>query len=489
VSDEVVIIGAGPAGLTAAHELSRHGTTSTIVERDPVYVGGLARTVRHNGSRFDVGGHRFFTRIPEVQALWRELLPDDFLVRPRLSRVHFRGTFFHYPLRAAEVLAKLELSESARIIASYVHSRLHPIRPEDNFEQWVTNRFGRHLYEMFFRTYTEKVWGIPCQEIGSEWAAQRIRDLSVGALIRNALGLSGSRRVRSLVDEFEYPRLGPGQMWERCRDVVTGRGHRLAMGTDVTAVHHRDGHVMGVTVRAEGGRSERLPARHLLSSMPLQQLVSRLDPLPPSEVLQAAAALRYRDFITVNLVIDRPDLFPDNWIYVHSPEVRVGRIQNFGNWSRAMLADPGQSALGMEYFVFEGDDLWRQPDEALLALGMRELEQLELASARDVRDGTVVRMRQAYPVYDRTMLASVATIRRYAESALGGLQQIGRNGQHRYNNQDHSMATALRAARNVLGERLDVWDVNEHAEYHETIDRAQPRRVTSGKSTVLHDGR
>jgi protoporphyrinogen oxidase len=479
VTEDVVIVGAGPAGLTAAHELSRHGVTTTVIERDPVYVGGLARTVRHNGSRFDIGGHRFFTKIPEVQQLWHELLPDDMLTRPRLSRVHYRGRFFQYPLRATEVLSKLELSESARIIASYLYSRLRPIRPETNFEQWVTNRFGRHLYEMFFRTYTEKVWGIPCHEIGSEWAAQRIKDLSVSSLIRNALRLDGGRNIRSLVNEFEYPRLGPGQMWERCRDVVVSRGHRVSMGTDLATVHHRAGRVTGVTLRTENGETERLPARHLLSSMPLRELICRLDPPPPAAVLEAAGRLRYRDFLTVNLILERPDLFPDNWIYVHSPEVRVGRIQNFGNWSRDMLDDEGRSALGLEYFVFEDDDLWSQPDDALLALGLREIEQLGLASGRDVHDGCVVRVRKAYPVYDRTVIESVATVRRYVEAALGGLQQIGRNGQHRYNNQDHSMATALRAARNVLGERHDVWDVNEHAEYHETQDRAQPRRITA----------
>jgi len=477
VSGEVVIVGAGPAGLTAAHELSRHGVTTTILERDPEYVGGLARTVRHKGSRFDVGGHRFFTRMPEIDALWRELLGDEFLRRPRLSRVHFRGQFFDYPLRAHEVLAKLRPWESARILGSWVHSRLHPIRPEDNFEQWVTNRFGRRLYEYFFRTYTEKVWGIPCGEIGAEWAAQRIPDLSVGALVLNTLGLDGRRSARSLVDAFDYPRLGPGQMWERCRDVVTGRGHRLAMGTEVVAVHHGNGHVTGVVARGPGGQDELLPARHVLTSMPLQQLVRCLRPAAPADVRAAAGRLRYRDFLTVNLVLDRSDLFPDNWIYVHSPEVRVGRIQNFGNWSRDMLADPRRSALGMEYFVFEGDDLWVRSDDELLALAARELEQLGLASARDVRDGAVVRVRQAYPIYDRGVMETVATLRAYVDGALGGLQTLGRNGQHRYNNQDHSMATALRAARNVLGGRHDVWGVNEHAEYHEAHDRAQPRRL------------
>jgi protoporphyrinogen oxidase len=474
MNPDVVIIGAGPAGLTAAYELSRHGIATTILEKDHI-VGGLSRTVVHRGFRFDIGGHRFFTKIPQVRQIWDEILGDDFLERPRLSRIYYRGQFFQYPLRPMEALRGLGLGESAQVVASFLRARMFPSPVEENFEQWVTNRFGRRLFTHFFQTYTEKVWGMPCREIGAEWAAQRIQDLSLGTMLRHALlpDRSGAP-ARTLIDRFHYPRLGPGMMWERCRDLLRERGHETVTGSAVTRIRHHRDRCTSVTLTGVSGRACELPVSHLISSMPLQDLVRALDPLPPAEVLCAANGLRYRDFLTVSLILDRDELFPDNWIYIHSPEVRVGRIQNFKNWSPEMVPNADQTCLGMEYFVSRGDALWRMPDAALMDLASCEVERLGLARRADVSDGAVVRMTHAYPVYDQEYRLHLATLRAYLRR-FANLQTIGRNGQHRYDNQDHSMLTGILAARNVLGEPRDIWGVNADSAYHESGDRAVPR--------------
>jgi protoporphyrinogen oxidase len=321
------------------------------------------------------------------------------------------------------------------------------------------------------------VWGMKCTELGADWAAQRIQNLSLGKAIKNALfPKKGDASIKTLIDQFEYPRLGPGQMWERCRDLVVARGHRVAMGRRVHRIHHHDGVLTGVTIVDAEGNLEKLPATDLVSSMPISEAVRLMDPRPPAHVLAAADKLRYRDFLTVSLILDAADLFPDNWIYVHSPEVQLGRIQNFKNWSPHMVPDPSKTCLGLEYFVFEGKGLWAQSDEQLVELGGLEIEKLGLASRKDVRDGSVVRMEKAYPVYDAQFQAAVDTLKGWL-AGIRGIQQVGRNGQHRYNNQDHSMLTAIFAARNILGANYDVWNVNVDAEYHETMDRKQPQRV------------
>lgn len=481
----VVVVGAGPAGLTAAYELSKHGVPTTVIEKDPVMVGGISRTVNYKGFRFDIGGHRFFTKSEEVNKIWHEILTDQFITRPRLSRIYYDNKFFHYPLRPFEALFKVGPIETTHCVLSYLWARLFPSKEEVNFEQWVSNRFGHKLYSMFFKTYTEKVWGMKCTELGADWAAQRIQGLSLGKAIRNALfGQRGDATIKTLIDQFEYPRLGPGQMWERCRDIVESRGHRVAMGRRVHRIHHHDGVLTGVTIVDAAGDLEKLPATDLISSMPLSEVVRLMDPRPPAAVLAAADQLRYRDFLTVSLVIDTPDLFPDNWIYVHSPDVQLGRIQNFKNWSPEMVPDATKTCLGLEYFVFEGKGLWTEPDDKLIELGAREIEKLRLASAKDVSDGAVVRMEKAYPVYDAVFQAAVTTLRVWL-SSIRGVQQVGRNGQHRYNNQDHSMLTAIFAARNVLGARHDVWNVNVDAEYHETMDRKQPQKVSRDSPTPV----
>ncbi|MDB5292237.1 MAG: FAD-binding protein [Phycisphaerales bacterium] len=485
--DTTVVIGAGPAGLTAAYELAKHGRTGVIFEADSV-VGGIARTVERDGYRFDIGGHRFFTKVKEIERLWDEMLGEPMLTRPRLSRIYFGGKFYSYPLSATNALRNMGLWTASLCMLSYARARVRPGPEPRNFEQWVTNQFGSKLYGMFFKSYTEKVWGCPCTEIGADWAAQRIKGLSLGEAVRNAL--FGAKKtgdvVKTLIDEFRYPRLGPGQLWEAAAQTVQQQGWELAMRSRVVGIDVRDGRVAGVRVANGTGTVKEIAADHVFSSMPLRELLLAMDPPPPPDVVAAARELKYRDFLTVALVLDAPSLFPDNWIYVHEPQVRVGRIQNFGNWSPHMLADPATSCLGLEYFVNEGDDLWSSSDEKLIALGYRELQSIGLAGAKLVK-GFVVRIPKAYPVYDTGYQERLDKIRGWMAS-LPNLYCIGRNGQHRYNNQDHSMATALIAARNVArAEARDPWAVNEDAEYHEIAKTERQAPITPApKLTYLN---
>ena len=493
----VLITGAGPAGLTAAYELSKLGLPSTIVEADR-QVGGISRTVNYRGYRFDIGGHRFFSKVPIVNQVWREILEEEFLVRPRMSRIYYRQRYFDYPLKAMNALTGLGPVESVRIGMSYVQTRLFPQAEEANFEQWVTNRFGSRLYEIFFKTYTEKVWGIPCREISADWAAQRIKNLSLREAVRNALLGAGrtadGQIITTLIDEFYYPRLGPGMMWESCRNLLAARGHETVEGVEVERIRHRHGRVENMVGRTDAGQTVELDAEHYISSMPLRELILALDPPAPPEVLAAANRLRYRDYLTVVLIVKREDIFPDNWIYIHAPEVKMGRIQNYKNWSPAMVPDPTRTSLGLEYFLWEKDEEWTWPDERLIELGIRECVQIGLIAPDEVEDGTVVRMKKAYPVYDQYYHESIATIRRYLET-FTNLQTVGRNGLHRYNNQDHSMLTAIYAARNITGERNDIWSVNTEMEYHEEIreakagagDRAIPRPVTPEEEALADE--
>jgi protoporphyrinogen oxidase len=482
--ERCVVIGAGPAGLTAAFELSRLGLPAIVLEADAA-VGGLSRTVRYGDYRFDIGGHRFFTKVEEIQEIWEEILGEDLLSRPRMSRIFYEGRFFEYPLRPLNALRGLGAFETLRVLASFLRAQILPHPEERSFEQWVTNRFGRRLFEIFFKSYTEKVWGMSCSRIDAEWAAQRIRNLDLATAIRSALlGRSGGGEVvKTLIDRFHYPRLGPGMMWERLRDLLVAGGVPTLTGAEVVAVHHRDDRIEAVTVRREGGGEERVLGAHFLSSMPIRDLVHALRPAPPATLLAAADRLHYRDFLTVALVVDAPDLFPDNWIYVHSPSVRVGRIQNFKNWSPDMVPDAGRTTLGLEYFVQEGDDLWTATDAELLDLGRRECAALGLVDPSRVVDGAVVRVRKAYPVYDDGYRDALHEIRAHL-GKFANLQLIGRNGQHRYNNQDHSMVTGLAAARNLAGESHDVWSVNVEGEYQEEIrdtgetGRRAPRSVS-----------
>jgi len=464
-----VIVGAGPAGLTAAYQLSKFGCASIVIESDDT-VGGISRTCEYKGYRFDIGGHRFFTKIDYVWELWKEILDDEFLKRPRLSRIYYRQKFFDYPLKLTNALLGLGPVEAARIGFSYLRAQIWPSREEANFEQWVSNRFGKRLFQIFFKSYTEKVWGMPCEEISADWAAQRIKNLDLLAALRNSLFSSQTSRkgevITTLIDEFHYPRHGPGQMWEDCRKKLENRGTEVLMQTRVVGIRHEGGRVQSMRVRDAAGDEYDVNGDQFLSSMPIRTLIRSLDPPPPREVLEAADSLRYRDFLTVALIIDREDLFPDNWIYIHSDDVKVGRIQNFKNWSPDMVPDPMRTALGLEYFVQENDEIWSMDDADLVELGRKEIAALDLASAEDVIDGAVVRMPKAYPVYDGSYQAALRVIRAWL-AGIENLQLIGRTGQHRYNNQDHSMVTAVYASQNIMGENHDIWDVNVEDDYHE----------------------
>jgi protoporphyrinogen oxidase len=463
---QVVVIGAGPAGLTAAYELTRFGLRPTVLEKTHT-VGGLARTESYKGFRFDLGGHRFFSKVDEVNKLWHEVLGEDFIRRPRLSRIYYQRRFFYYPLRAMNTLWGLGPWQGLRILLSYIKWQLFPYRHEDTFEHWVTNRFGRRLFLTFFKTYTEKVWGIPCSELKAEWAAQRIKDLSLRTVLLG-MYLKPRKTIRTLIEEFHYPRLGPGMMWRAVQDKVESRGGVVRLNADVVRLLRNRRRIEGI-VLSTGGGEEVVRGDHFLSSMPVTELIMKLDPPPPPAVLAAAQRLRYRDFLTVCLIVKRPDVFPDNWIYIHDPEVRVARIQNFRNWSPDMVPDPGRSSLGLEYFCTEGDDLWCAADHELIALGKREVERVGLVAAAEVADGCVVRVPKSYPIYDSGYKEALATIREFVDG-LENLYTMGRNGLHRYNNQDHAMLTGMLAVRNaVLGERNDLWAVNVDQEYHEEI--------------------
>lgn len=461
----VVIIGAGPAGLTAAYELAKHDIRAVVLEKSNT-VGGLAQTAEYKGFLFDIGGHRFFTKVTLVEKMWQEVMGDDFLTRPRLSRIYYNSKFFQYPLVPLDALKGLGLWESLRCGLSYLKAQLFPIRPETSFEAWVSNRFGRRLYSIFFKTYTEKVWGIPCTELSAEWAAQRIRGLSLVSLLRTALFRPKSQDkekvIKTLIHEFQYPRRGPGMMWQRFREHVEARGSKVVFEAPVEKIFWEPGRVLAIQA---GGRH--WEGDHFISSMPIRELIEALEPAPPDEVRRAAGDFNYRDFLTVVLIIRARELFPDNWIYVHDPDVKVGRIQNYKNWSPWMVPDPEMTCLGLEYFCFEGDELWRTPDEELIELGRREVARLGLVDPETVVDGTVLRIEKAYPVYDRVYQRGLKIVRGFLEQ-VPNLQLVGRNGMHRYNNQDHSMLTAVLAARNIaLNRRYDLWAVNADTDYHE----------------------
>jgi protoporphyrinogen oxidase len=465
---DVVIIGAGPTGLTAAYQLSKNGLNSVVLEKE-ARVGGIARTENYKGYGVDIGGHRFYTKVEEVEAMWREVLDDDFLHRQRLSRIYYNRQFFYYPLRFFDAFRKLGLIETARIGFSYLWIKVWPYPKEDNLEEWVSNRFGRRLYQIFFKTYTEKVWGIPCTEIKAEWAAQRIKGLSLTTAVKDALFKSEKANVKTLIDSFDYPRRGPGMLWERVRQIVESRGHKVLTGSDVIEIQMAGQRVKQI-VALNCKQSLTIAGDHFISSMPLSELILKMTPPPPPDIVEAARRLTYRDFLTVALIVRQNNLFPDNWIYVHSPEVKVGRIQNFKNWSPEMV--PGDRAettcIGLEYFCNEHDALWQMPDEELVALGRRELAQLGLVNEADVVDGVVYRQLKAYPVYTGEYQAYLDTIKAYLGS-IENLQTAGRNGLHKYNNQDHSMLTAMLAVENIMGKGHDLWSVNTERSYHEEI--------------------
>jgi protoporphyrinogen oxidase len=469
----IAIIGAGPAGLTAGYELAKRGIRSIVLEKANL-VGGISRTEMYKGYRFDIGGHRFFTKVPQVQAFWHEILNKEFIQVPRLSRIYYQGKFYNYPLSVSNTLSNVGLFNSFLMVMSYAKAKLKKtlnLTPEpETFEEWVTDRFGERLYRTFFKTYTEKVWGIPCNQIRADWAAQRINGMSLRRVVMNAI--FGSQNAKSLIKEFDYPILGPGMMWERTQELIEEKGSTVQLDTAVTRIKRSGTRIESITIE-QNGQVQQIEADRFISTMPVTALLQRLDPPPPPEILAAATGLKYRDFLIVALIIDRDDLFPDNWIYIHSPEFKVGRIQNFKNWSAAMVPDPGKSCLGMEYFCNEGDEVWDRSREELIALATQEAIDLNIGvQPGDVRDGTVIRQQKAYPVYDGEYRQHLQVIQDYLET-FENLQTVGRNGMHRYNNQDHSMLTAMLAVQNILGEEHDLWNVNVERSYHEEFTKEQ----------------
>ena len=467
-SKDVIVIGGGPAGLTTAYELQKlNPNIGVTVYEGNTLVGGISRTESYNGFRIDIGGHRFFTKVTEVEVMWHEVLGSDFIRVPRMSRIYYRNRFFDYPLKLFNAFSNIGAYESVRIMLSYFKWQVRPHRKEDNFEQWVINRFGGRLYMHFFRSYTEKVWGVPPKQIRADWAAQRIKNLSLFKAVWNAI--SGANDTSSLIEEFDYPRLGPGMMWEKTAALIEKKGGQVVLETYVNRLNRSGKRITGVEI-ADANGTRTVKADHFVNSMGLRDLIECIDPPPPDDVLAAAQNLSYRDFLIVALVLDTADPFPDNWIYVHSNEVRVGRIQNFRAWSAEMVPNDHQASIGMEYFCQEGDELWEMDDHALVAKAAEELESIGLAKANQVVDAHIIRQPKAYPVYDAKYKEAVETIGPWIKS-LENLQTVGRNGLHRYNNQDHSMLTGMLAARNIEGETNDLWSVNVERSYHEEFQR------------------
>lgn len=490
----VIVVGAGPAGLTAALLLAEKGFRPIVLEADPRYVGGISRTVEYKGYHFDIGGHRFFSKAREVEEFWSRVLPDDMLLRPRKSRIFYGGGFFSYPLKPVEALMRLGPVESARCMLSFAHARARPIPRPQNFEDWVTNQFGRRLYEIFFKHYTEKVWGMSCREISADWAAQRIKSLSLGTAVLEAVKSSVPLPKRSgqraqvhttLIDEFRYPRKGPGQLWEECARKVTALGGEIRMGARVTTMSRSPGGHWRVRYE-QLGETQEVAAPHVITSAAIRDVVASLEPAPASSLQHAARSLRYRDFLTVALMVRDRDAFDDNWIYIQEPGVKVGRIQNFKAWSPEMVPDSGTACYGLEYFCFEGDGLWTSRDEALIDLAGEEIEKLGLARRQDVVDGCVVRQPKAYPVYDDAYAKHVETVRHIVERDHPGLFLVGRNGMHRYNNQDHSMMTAMLTVENIVTgtKRFDPWRVNQDAAYIEAGTHGEEKLIEAGGRQV-----
>jgi len=473
---DTFVVGAGPAGLTTAYTLAKAGRDVLVIEQDPVYVGGISRTVNYKGFLFDIGGHRFFSKSKEVVALWNEILPDDFIDRPRLSRIFYKNKFYAYPLRAFEALRNLGLWQSAACLASFAYAKAFPVKAPKTFHQWVRNQFGERLFSIFFKTYTEKVWGMGCDEISADWAAQRIKGLNLGSAVLDGLRRSfGAKAKKSdgpvaktLIESFRYPRRGPGMMWDAAAAKIKAFGGDVLLGRKLKSLRWDEAKALwSIKVETGSGVEETYVARHVVSSAPIRDLMARLSPAPLS--LLHARQLKYRDFLTVVLIGQSKKMLPDNWIYIHDPNVKVGRVQNFRSWSPDMIPDPVSTCLGLEYFCFEGDGLWTSSDEELIALAKQEIAHIGLMQADYVTDACVVRQKKAYPVYDDAYADNVAVIRRDLQISFPALHLVGRNGMHKYNNQDHAMMTGMLTAANILaGERrYDVWQVNEDAEYGE----------------------
>ena len=466
--DPVVIIGAGPSGLAAAYELALHNMPVVVLEQLS-QVGGLSRTVHRDGACFDIGPHRFFSKNPEVFQLWSGLLQEDLLTVPRLTRIFYNNKFFYYPLAPMNALLGVGPVSVAQVFLSYfltrMRGRISPI-PAISFEDWVVGQFGRRLFEIFFKTYTEKVWGIPCTQIGADWAGQRIKGLSLGTAVLNSVFKPDHGKIKSPLVEFVFPRLGAGMFYERMAEEIERRGGRILLNKRSVGFRHEGGRIRAVIVENSDGTREELEGSAFLASSPLTEGILGMRPEPVAEVLEAARGLRYRSHIGVHFLVEG-NPFPDNWIYVHSRDVHLARLANYRNFSAAMAGSSGLTPITAEYFCFAGDRIWSQGEAGFIALAKSELGRMKLIRPEQLHSGFTVRNEKAYPVIELGYENKVAILRNYI-AGFKNFHPIGRCGMFKYNNMDHAIVTGLLAARNVLGGRYDVWSVNIDAEYHES---------------------
>ncbi|MBY0281938.1 MAG: NAD(P)/FAD-dependent oxidoreductase [Alphaproteobacteria bacterium] len=470
---KVIIIGGGPAGLTAGYLLSKKGILVEVLEADIEYLGGISKTFKYKDFLFDIGGHRFFSKSKEINDLWDELLPDDIIECPRFTRIYYKNKFYAYPIKPLDAFFKLGPIESLLCVLSYLKAKISPTKNPKTFEDWITNNFGHRLFSIFFKTYTEKVWGMSCKEISADWAAQRIKGLSLGTAIFNALfpkkkPKDSKNIIKTLIDRYKYPRKGPGMMWDAAGEKIKEMGGKIHMGCFVHQLtYDAKKKQWNVSYKDKSGTVHTLEGTHVISSAPLREMVHSIKPSLTS--ISAADKLKYRDFLIVSLIIKEREALPDNWIYIHDPSVKVGRMQNFKAWSPELVPDPSFCCYGMEYFCFEGDGLWSSKDSDLIELAKQEIEKLGLARKSDIVDGCVVRQPKAYPVYDDAYQTHVDVIRKDLEENCPRFYVVGRNGMHKYNNQDHAMMTAMLTVENILADKnqYDVWKVNQDASYHE----------------------
>ena len=495
-----VIIGAGPAGLTAAFELLEKTNIKPIVFEQNENIGGISKTINYKGNRIDIGGHRFFSKSDRVMKFWLNLFPVGadpekqdkvMLLRKRISRILFMRKFFDYPISLTlKTVANLGIFRTFKITLSYIRARIFPIKNEKSLEDFLINRFGRELYKTFFKDYTEKVWGVSCDKIRPEWGAQRIKGLSITRAIKHAVKAAvrrdmsiGQKEIETtLISRFLYPKYGPGQLWEEVADIVRSKGGEIRLGHKVVGIEHTEHQIISVRIRnKQTSTITKMPADYVFSSMPVRDLIEAMGQGVLEKVRKVAAGLYYRDFITVGLLVKKlrikndtaektvNNIIPDNWIYIQENDVKIGRLQIFNNWSPYMVADKNTVWLGLEYFCNEGDELWNMPDEKFKELAVSELVKIGIVEKENVLDGVVIRLEKTYPAYFGSY-DQFDVIRDYTDG-FDNLFLIGRNGMHRYNNQDHSMLTAMTAVENIvkgIKSKDNIWQVNSEEDYHET---------------------